>query len=286
MGRGTEQPASMKLMILLVTTVLFLGSICHAMGVIGIDYGTESMKVSLVKPGQPFDVVLSRDSKRKIPSAVAWKNQERLFGTDAVNLATRYPGDTFVGVKFLLGRSSEDEKAKARQQQLLGTKLVPTTLRNDTTIALQRETDYTLNKEGADVYSVEEVVAMQMNHAKLLAEEQAGEEVIRTYSGTIGTFGGLDVVVTVPISFTAAERQSILDAANVAGMKAKLVSDGAAGESLYIGVVLSNLPLTLLFFSLSLSGCQLCYDTNFSKAREASLLRFRSWFNHCDADRV
>jgi hypoxia up-regulated 1 len=218
------------MILLLLATVLCLASLCHAMGVVGIDYGTESMKVSLVKPGQPFDVVLSRDSKRKIPSAISWKDQDRLFGTDAVNLATRYPGDTFVGAKFLLGRSIDDTKAKARQETLLGTKLVPAKLRNDTTIALERGTDFTLNKEGADVYSVEEVVGMQLSHAKLLAEEQAGEEVMRTYPGTIGTFGGLDVVITVPVFFTAAERQSILDAGAIAGMRAKLVSDGAAGE--------------------------------------------------------
>jgi hypoxia up-regulated 1 len=215
---------------LLLAILISLTSLCHAMGVVGIDYGTESMKVSLVKPGQPFDVVLSRDSKRKIPSAISWKLQERLYGTDAVNLATRYPGDTFLGAKFLLGRSIDDVKAKARQETLLGTKLLPAKHRNDTTIALERGTDYTINKEGADVYSVEEVVGMQLSHAKMLAEEQAGEEVMRTFPGTIGSFGGLDVVVTVPIFFTAAERQSILDAASVAGMKAKLVSDGAAGE--------------------------------------------------------
>ncbi|UZJ55202.1 hypothetical protein CBS101457_004522 [Exobasidium rhododendri] len=218
----------MGLLIIALAAFQFLGMVCHAMGVVGIDYGTESMKVSLVKPGQPFDVVLSRDSKRKISSAVAWKVQERMFGTDAVNLATRYPGDTFMGAKFLLGRASDDEQAKSRQQRLLGTKLTPTRLRNGTTVSLQRETDYTINKEGADTYSVEEVVGMQLGHAKMLAEEQAGEEVMRTYPGNIGSYGGLDVVITVPIFFTTAERQSILDAANIAGMRPKLVSDGAA----------------------------------------------------------
>lgn len=227
-GMSTLRPKG--LLALTVAALLLFVTACQAMGVIGIDYGTESMKVSLVKPGQPFDVVLSRDSKRKISSAVAWKVQERMFGTDAVNLATRYPGDTFLGAKFLLGRASDDETAKSRQQRLLGTKLLPAKARNDTTISLQRETDYTINQEGADIYTVEEIVGMQLGHAKMLAEEQAGEEVMRTYPGNIGSFGGLDVVITVPIFFTAAERQSILDAANVAGMRPKLVSDGAAGE--------------------------------------------------------
>lgn len=216
------------MVMLSILALISFSTLVQAMGVIGIDYGTESMKVSLVKPGQPFDVVLSRDSKRKIPSAVAWKIQERLFGTDAVNLATRYPGDTFLGAKFLLGRAYNDEKVKDRQRHLLGTKLVSAQHRNHSTISLERETDYSTNKEGAEIYTAEEVVGMQLSHAKVLAEEQAGEEVIRTYPGNIGTFGGLDVVVTVPIFFTASERQAVLDAANIAGMKARLLSDGAA----------------------------------------------------------
>lgn len=54
--------------------------------VLAIDYGADFIKVSLMKPGVPFDVLLNRDSKRKIQSSIAWKGDERLFGTDAVNI--------------------------------------------------------------------------------------------------------------------------------------------------------------------------------------------------------
>ena len=46
--------------------------------------------------GLPFDVLLNKDSKRKIHSSVAWKDGERLFGQDAYNL-----------VRFLLVAPSE-----------------------------------------------------------------------------------------------------------------------------------------------------------------------------------
>lgn len=215
-------------MMLAALVGLLCASFVTAMGVVGIDYGTESMKVSLVKPGLPFDVVLSRDSKRKIPSAVAWKMQERLYGSDAANLATRYPGDTFLGAKLLLGRSIEsvDDQARLRQSELLGSQLIPSV--NRSSVSVKRETDYTINKEGSDEYTVEELVGMQLSHARTLAEETAGEEVIRTFPGSVGTFGGLDVVITTPIFYTAAERQALFDAASVAGLRPKLVSDGAA----------------------------------------------------------
>ena len=50
--------------------------------VLAIDYGAEFTKLSLVKPGVPFDVVLDRDSKRKISSVVGWKRDDRVFGAD------------------------------------------------------------------------------------------------------------------------------------------------------------------------------------------------------------
>ena len=46
--------------------LVFLAAPSSAIGVVSIDYGTEWIKAALVKPGMPFDVVLGRDSKRKV----------------------------------------------------------------------------------------------------------------------------------------------------------------------------------------------------------------------------
>ena len=56
--------------------------------VLAIDYGADSIKASLMKPGQPFDVLLNRDSKRKIQATVGWKHNDRLFGQDAANIVS------------------------------------------------------------------------------------------------------------------------------------------------------------------------------------------------------
>ena len=58
--------------------------------VLAIDYGTNFIKASLMKPGLPFDVLLDKDSKRKMQSAVGWKRAERLFGSDAANLVLNF----------------------------------------------------------------------------------------------------------------------------------------------------------------------------------------------------
>lgn len=54
--------------------------------VLAVDYGTDWIKASLMKPGAAFDVLLNRDSKRKIQSSVGWKGTDRLFGSDAFNI--------------------------------------------------------------------------------------------------------------------------------------------------------------------------------------------------------
>lgn len=56
--------------------------------VLAIDYGTDWIKASLMKPGVPFDVLLNKDSKRKIQASVAWKQNDRLFGSDAFNIVS------------------------------------------------------------------------------------------------------------------------------------------------------------------------------------------------------
>ncbi|KDN47167.1 actin-like ATPase domain-containing protein [Tilletiaria anomala UBC 951] len=200
------------------------------MGVVSIDYGTAFMKAALVKPGMPFDVVLSSDSKRKVPSVVAWKQHERLFGSDAENAAGRFPKDTYAAMKLLLGRELSNEQVKQRQAQLYHTDLVAADNRPEAIGALR--TLKTADNQDI-VYSIEELVGMQLAHMKQLAEATAGEDVKVTYPGNIGTFGGLDVVLTVPGYFTAAERQAIFDAAQLAGMKPRLVSDGAAAATSY-----------------------------------------------------
>jgi hypothetical protein len=66
---------------LLWVSVLLLSPAAQA-AVLAIDYGAEFTKLSLVKPGVPFDVVLDRDSKRKISSVVGWKRDDRVFGAE------------------------------------------------------------------------------------------------------------------------------------------------------------------------------------------------------------
>jgi hypoxia up-regulated 1 len=79
---------SLTAIVLLVICVL-IQTACAA--VLAIDYGTEWTKAALVKPGIPLQIVLTKDTKRKEQSVVAFKKSERLYGTDAFNLVAPLP---------------------------------------------------------------------------------------------------------------------------------------------------------------------------------------------------
>ncbi|KAN0065611.1 lumenal Hsp70 protein [Thecaphora frezii] len=231
---GTTATLACLLAVLTATQLAFQA---HAMGVVAFDYGTEWMKVSLVKPGLPFDVVLDRDSKRKIQSAVSFKkwglDEEVLYGANAYNHATREPKQSFYALKTLLGKSFADNDKPYRDHlaSIFGNDVVAT---ERGTCALQRPYKPD-NSSSYPTLSVEELVGMQLEYGKKLAEETAGERVQLGLPANfnIGSFGGLDTVVTVPAFFTAAERQAIYDSAALAGFRPRLVSDGAAAAVNY-----------------------------------------------------
>ncbi|KAJ3388052.1 Hypoxia up-regulated protein 1 [Entophlyctis sp. JEL0112] len=186
--------------------VLFALALALRVGasVIGIDYGTDWFKVAIVKPGIPLDIVLNKESKRKTDSVVALKDGVRFFGSDAAALYTRYPDSTFPAIKNLLGLPFGDPIA-ADYRDTYASAMVAEPVRSTCAFIT-----------GNATYTVEELLAMQLAHAKRQAEIAGGESV----SGA---------VITVPAYLTHYERQAIVDAAEIAGLKLlQLMNDGTA----------------------------------------------------------
>lgn len=172
--------------------------------ILAVDYGSDWIKASLMKPGVPFDVLLNKDSKRKIQSSVAWKKDERLFGSDAANMASRFPEDSFSSLKYIQGAPFNSDIVTYFTS--ISTAQISETDRK--TVALKQS-------DGTE-WSTEELVAMQLSYIKKLAEDLAGEPVN-------------EVVLTVPPYFSQLERDSITDAIEIAGLRTLvLVNDGTA----------------------------------------------------------
>ncbi|GAA5862012.1 hypothetical protein JCM3774_006140 [Rhodotorula dairenensis] len=196
------------LLLVLVMAAVTWTPTANAASMLAIDYGTDSFKASLVKPGVPFDVLLTKEGKRKAPAAVTYRGEERFVGSEAQALATRYPQDTIASVKLLVGHSPSHPQSQLHAS--LFSNQLTTTARSSPAVRTSKET-----------VPVEEAVAYQLVLAKELAEEQAKESV-------------RDAVITVPGWWAEVERKAMLDAAEIAGLRVVgLVNDGAAAAVNY-----------------------------------------------------
>ncbi|KAJ3577091.1 hypothetical protein NPX13_g3476 [Xylaria arbuscula] len=207
--------------ILLTALLLFSTNVLAVSAVIGVDLGTEYIKASLVKPGIPLEIVLTKDSRRKETSAVAFKPSqhalesgsypERAYGSDAVALAARFPGDVYPNLKTLLGLPLGDsivEEYAARHPslQLEATK-------NRGTVAFKSKAT-----EKEEAWMVEELLAMELQSVQRNAEALAGpDSSVRS------------AVITVPPFYTTDEKRAVELACELVGLKVlSLVSDGLA----------------------------------------------------------
>lgn len=118
--------------------------------------------------------------------------------------AGRFPADSFSSLKYLQA-APYNSQAVSFYKSISTAELAETTRG---TVALKRS-------DGTE-WSVEELVAMQLAYIRGLAESAAQEKVV-------------DVILTVPPYYTVQERDAVVDAIEIAGMKTlALIHDGTA----------------------------------------------------------
>jgi hypoxia up-regulated 1 len=210
--------------ILLGLVFLFSSTASAASAVLGVDLGTEYIKAVLVKPGVPLEIVLTKDSKRKETSAVAFKPSksgplsaglypERFYGGDAIALQARFPSDVYPNLKHLLGVPSDSEIVGVYKERYPALDVVDTEGRKTVSF---NSGSFTAGSEKP--FSVEELLAMELKNVRENAKALAGK----------GT-DVQDVVFTVPPFYTVEERRALEVSARLAGMKVlSVVSDSLA----------------------------------------------------------
>ncbi len=85
-------------------TLLLLFQVASA-NVIGFDLGHSFFKITLVRPGRPFDIVENTMGGRKTESVVTITEENRLFGKDAIMASTRFTSTTFGDALSFVGES-------------------------------------------------------------------------------------------------------------------------------------------------------------------------------------
>ena len=206
---------------LLCLFFLFSYTALAASAVIGVDLGTEYIKATLVKPGIPLEIVLTKDSRRKEMSAVAFKPAkniksgdfpERVYGSDAIALSARFPGDVYPNLKRVLGLGADNSVVKEYASRHPALKLESEKTRGT---AAFRSGAFPADEEA---WMVEEILAMELQSIQKNAEAMAGKDSVIK-----------DLVVTIPPFYTAQEKRAVELAAKLAGLRLlELISDGLA----------------------------------------------------------
>ncbi|EGO56038.1 hypothetical protein NEUTE1DRAFT_82975 [Neurospora tetrasperma FGSC 2508] len=211
------------LRIFLSAIFLFSAHVFAVSAVLGVDLGTEYIKAALVKPGIPLEIVLTKDSRRKEISAVAFKPSpngpkkgaypEREYGSDAMAIAPRFPGDVYPNLKAILGLPTGSAQVREYAERHPSLKLEAHKAKGSA--AFKSAGAFT---EEEEAWLVEELLAMELQSVRANAESLAGPgSSVRS------------VVITVPPFYTTEEKRAVELSAELAGLKVlSLVSDGLA----------------------------------------------------------
>ncbi|MED6280152.1 Hypoxia up-regulated protein 1 [Characodon lateralis] len=181
--------------------------------VMSVDLGSEWMKMAIVKPGVPMEIVLNRESRRKTPTAVCLKENERLFGDSALGVSVKNPKTVYRHLQSLLGKRHDNLQVKIYQKRFPEHQLQDDPVRGTVYFNSSPETQY----------SPEELLGMLLNYSRELAQDFA-EQPIK------------DAVITIPAFFNQAERRAVLHAAQMADLKVLQLIDDNAAVALNYGV--------------------------------------------------
>uniref|UniRef100_A0A182JHS1 Hypoxia up-regulated protein 1 n=1 Tax=Anopheles atroparvus TaxID=41427 RepID=A0A182JHS1_ANOAO len=180
-------------------------AVAHGAAVMSIDLGSEWMKVGVVSPGVPMEIALNKESKRKTPTTIAFRNGDRVFGEDAQTLGVRFPANSYGYLIDLLGKTIDNPMVDLYRKRFPYYDIVEDPVRKTVVF-----------RAGEEQFTIEELIAQLLQVAKGYAEESTGQIIT-------------ECVLIVPGFFGQAERTALLSAARLANLKVlQLINDYTA----------------------------------------------------------
>ncbi|XP_073335178.1 hypoxia up-regulated protein 1 [Pagrus major] len=221
----------LELIALFCLVLAMLPSHTVTVAVMSVDLGSEWMKIAIVKPGVPMEIVLNKESRRKTPTAVCLKDNERLFGDGALGVSVKNPKTVYRRLQSLLGKKHNNLQVAHYQKHFPEHQLQEDPVRGTVSFKNSEEMQYT----------PEELLGMVLNYSCGLAQDFAEQPV-------------KDAVITVPAFFNQAERRAVLQAAQMAGLKVlQLINDNTA-VALNYGVFrrkdIDSTPKNVMFYDM------------------------------------
>ncbi|KAJ3428382.1 hypoxia up-regulated protein [Anaeramoeba flamelloides] len=249
-----------KQVILTLILALSLFTLFINCAVIGIDLGSGSLKVSVKDHGKQLQIALNSASQRKTRSAIAFVEGERLFGKEAEFVSIKQPEYSLINLKSLIGATNETifempfpisqeiafdpndgsllsltfndennlfglckQKNEEQEQEQEGEKEKEQEKEQEIKEEKEqekKEEEEEVDKECKFQLKPEELLSMLFNQAKRISNDFLQ----LTYNRKVK-----DCVLTVPSYYGERERQSILDAAELADLNVlSLMNDHSA----------------------------------------------------------
>ncbi|KAF8353738.1 hypothetical protein PRIPAC_95361 [Pristionchus pacificus] len=219
----------MRLIAALLLTAAAIGVADAALAAMSIDFGSQYIKLAIVKTGVPMEIVLNKESRRKTPNTLGIKNGERFFADAAAQLALKQPKSTYPYLLELIGKKDADPAIARYKLQFPFNEFTT----NNRGVALF--------KNGESEYDIETLLAMILWSAKKTTEAYAEQSV-------------KDVVITVPAFFNQAERRAIALAADIAGLNLLQILNSGSAAALNYGVFrrkeISEQSTTMLIYDM------------------------------------
>lgn len=188
------------------------------MSVVGVDFGTLNTVIAVAR-NRGVDVITNEVSNRATPSLVGFGPKSRYLGEPAKTQEISNLKNTVGSLKRLAGRSIHDPDVQI-EQQYVSAPLV------DCGGQVGAEVTYLGKKEK---FSATQLSAMFLSKVKHTAATELKLPVS-------------DIVMSVPAWFTDVQRRSLIDAAEIAGLKTLRLINDTTAAALGWGITKLDLP--------------------------------------------
>ena len=221
--------------------------------VLGVDFGSEYYKISVISRQKAYEMVENLNSKTNTYSVLAFHDNARVFEYEAYQKSTKVPQNTFYLFNKFIGLGN-DEKAWNQTADLHFDDYKRVKVGNETFYELKNfvlpfEGDNKAPSErlqGKTQLRLEEVIGMILEHGRQLSDAYCGEEIKGVY-------------FSVPAWWTPTERQVLISSARLAGFLVTGFASENTGTAVYHA---ANRPKaskteTILFLNMGTQSLEL-----------------------------
>ncbi|XP_043837902.1 heat shock 70 kDa protein 4 [Dromiciops gliroides] len=189
------------------------------MSVVGIDLGFQSCYVAVARAGG-IETIANEYSDRCTPACVSFGPKNRSIGAAAKSQVISNAKNTVQGFKRFHGRAFSDPFVQEEKSHLAYEVVqLPTGSAGIKVTYMEEERNFT----------TEQVTGMLLSKLKETAENALKKPVV-------------DCVVSVPCFYTDAERRSVLDATQIAGLNCLRLMNDTTAVALAYGIYKQDLP--------------------------------------------